>query len=65
MDCDETINRNKDIFDLDLFTPMTEEEVNNFEKDLLPKNSAKGADEVNLSEAVKLISGNFDNLFGE
>jgi hypothetical protein len=53
----------KDFLDSDLFAPMTEEEVNNFDNELLPKNTAKRADEVSLSESVKDISKDFEHLF--
>jgi hypothetical protein len=58
------MEKSKDIFDLDLFAPMFEEDVGNFEKELLPKDLVTRADEVSLKEAVKSSSERFDGMFG-
>jgi hypothetical protein len=58
------MEKSKNIFDLDLSAPMSEEEVNNFEKELFPKDLVKRADEVSLKEAVKSSNELFDGMFG-
>jgi hypothetical protein len=47
----------------DMFAPMTEEEVENFEDEMQPRNFEKPADEVDIHEAVNRVSNNFDNYF--
>jgi len=52
-----------DIFDRDMFTPMTEEEADKFENDLQPQNTATNANDVDIEYAVKLVSQDYDRLF--
>jgi hypothetical protein len=42
---------------------MSEQEVENFEIEMLPRNSSKRADEVSLKEAVEFVSHDFGRLF--
>lgn len=48
---------------VDIFAPMSEQEVENFEIEMLPRNSSKRADEVSLKEAVEFVSHDFGRLF--
>jgi len=56
-------SNSKNIFDYDLFSPTTKEEFEQFEQELKPHNKAnKNAKDVDLTEAVKIISDNFDKF---
>jgi hypothetical protein len=46
-----------------LFTSMSESDVVNFELEMLPRNSAKKATDVSLTEAVSFVSKDFGRLF--
>jgi len=52
-----------DIFEREMFTPMSEEDAKKFEDELMPQNSATNANDIDINSAVKLVSQNFDSLF--
>jgi hypothetical protein len=47
----------------DMFAPMTEREVENFESEMQPCNFEKPAEEIDIHESVKRVSENFNHFF--
>jgi len=53
----------KDIFEKNMFSPMNEEEVENFENEMLPQNTARNANDVDIMPMVESASKNFERIF--
>ena len=57
------MKKESDIFDHDLFIPVDEKELEKFKEELRPHNKAeRDASKVDLTDAVKIVSDNFDKF---